>query len=563
MDDLIRLDRVSFKHKQAAKPSLADVTFGVPPGTIVAVLGPGGGGKSSICHAVTGVIPHLLLGEYSGTVTVSDVEVAQSTVSTLSEAVAYVSQDFDSQLFCSTVESEVAFALENLGVVHTEMRQRVERHLIRADLGPIRFANPDGLSGGQRQRLVVAAALAMEARSLVMDEPSTDLDIGAHAYVLEALAHVKSTGGGVLVTDHRTETAAKSDIVCVVAGGRIRSIGESSRLLADVRLLEACSIRPPTTVELLSRLGIECELVPSVEETVSRLERRFGPFRPDRISTTLPFGGVPALEGTDIVFSYPDARTRALDAASLRIPAGQLAAVVGSNGSGKSTLLKQFVGLLQPQGGEILIDGQAVKDYTRQELARRVGYVFQNPDRQIFAPTVFEEVSYSLRNFGLNAATTATRVEEVLELLDLAGRDNDDPARLTKGERQRIAVASALATQPGILLLDEPTKGLDYAAQCRLMRLLTRLCHSGHTVVLATHALWLVAEFCSYVALMSSGRVVGQGAAPMVIGNDDLLSKFGLSTPDSASIAAKLGAPTISVSGLADWLSGLPCKLSR
>jgi len=272
---------------------------------------------------------------------------------------------------------------------------------------------------------------------------------------------------------------------------------------------------------------------------------------------TAPSVGEPLIEARDLTSGYPGAPD-VLFGVSLTIRAGECVALLGQNGSGKTTFAKHAVGLVRPRKGGLLVKGRPVREYGLAGLSRIAGYVFQNPDHQIFSETVLEEVAFGLRNLGLPPGETADRVRESLEVVDLAGREAEDPFSLTKGERQRLAVASLLAYRPEAIFLDEPTTGLDATEAERMMAFIKGLNRGGLTVVLITHAMWAAAEYAERTVVMSHGRVVLDGPTREVFAREDVLAPLTLAPPPAAALANRLGFPAVSASEVLAALKGGP-----
>ena len=254
-----------------------------------------------------------------------------------------------------------------------------------------------------------------------------------------------------------------------------------------------------------------------------------------------------------LVFRYGDA-SPAVDDVSLEITAGEFVALVGQNGCGKTTLAKHLNGLHVPTEGEVRILGKTTSEWTLRELGRRVGYVFQNPDHQIFANTVLDEVAFGARNYGLPEETVQEKVEAALAVTGLAGREQEDPFNLTRGERQQLAVASVLATDPEILVLDEPTTGLDYHGQVAILNLIRRLNESGKTIIMITHSMWIVAEYADRCVIMSGGRVVRDGDVRSCFSDPKLLESLYLEAPEAVRIGYEFGLVVRSVNEIVDCL---------
>jgi energy-coupling factor transport system ATP-binding protein len=271
---------------------------------------------------------------------------------------------------------------------------------------------------------------------------------------------------------------------------------------------------------------------------------------------TRPPGAPPILQVHGLAFTYPGQASPALRGIDLSIGEGEFVAILGQNGSGKSTLAKQFNGLLKPTSGAVRVGGRSAAEMGHREMAERVGYVFQNPDHQIFARTVGEEVGFSLKVLGKGAGVTAQRVAEALEVVGLQGRQDALPFSLTKGERQRVAVASVLAARPQVLVLDEPTTGLDYPQQRAMMEMLRQLNGKGHTVIVITHAMWVAEQYAHRTVVLQGGRLLLDGPTRDVFRAEELLARAGLRPSQTALLSNWLGARALTLEGLVRELGG-------
>jgi energy-coupling factor transport system ATP-binding protein len=561
----VRLSDVCFTYPDQQSPALDSLSLEIEEGESVALLGPSGAGKSTLCRTLNGLIPHFQRGRFSGGVAIFGADAARARVPELARRVGLVFQDFESQLFSTSVELEVAFAPENFGLPREEIRSRITESLRAVGLSGRERRHPAALSGGEKQRLALAAVLAGAPDLLVLDEATTDLDPVGKASVLAVLralasrqpASITPPPGGpgkpstILFATSDAEEASFAGRAILLRAGRLEADGPAAVLLSEPARLEAAGIRPPDLAALFARLGRPerprdvGEAARALAQAGLRLDRRAQQELLAEEAGARPRG--PALvEATGLAYSYPDG-TRALAGLDLAVNQGEFVALVGPNGSGKTTLAKHLNRLLEPSGGEVCIAGKPTRARSRLELARRVGYVFQNPDHQIFADSIFEEVAFGPRNFGLSPAEVSARVGEALEAVHLTGREEEDPFSLTKGERQRVAVASMLAARPELMVFDEPTTGLDYRESRSMMELISRLHAAGHTIIIITHTMWVVAEYAERGVLMHGGRILADGPVRSLLARPQLLAEASLIAPPIAQLGTALGLPFRSV----------------
>ena len=528
-----------FTYRNVAHPALHGLSLSVKAGTLTVVLGGSGAGKSTLCYCLNGLIPDYLPGEFSGSVLIDGRDTRQATVSQHARSVGLLFQDFEAQLVSTNVERELAFTLGNLcpDLSREAIAARITDTLRLVGLDGHRARDPLSLSGGERQRLAIASVLAPCPPVLVLDDPTTDLDPAGRGALYALLRKLVETGTTVVLTDHETEDAVQADQACLLSQGGLVWDGRPDRLLRRPALLEQCDVRPLPLSAFFARLGYRDELPLTPEEAVTRLKGKHVQIEEPTVTAAFPDPVAPVvIEARAVEFVYPSGvlgGRPALDHVDLTVRQGECIAIVGANGSGKTTLAKLFKGLLVPTRGEVRIHGEDTRRMTAGRLASAVGYVFQNPDHQIFADTVSEEVAFGPRNLGVPSHDVPERVREALEavVLERPGIADADPFSLTKGDRQRVAVASVLATRPAILIFDEPTTGLDYREIRGMMELIRRLNQAGHTIVMITHLMWVAAEYAARCVVLQAGRVATDDRTRAVFAQPERLGPLGLRVP--------------------------------
>jgi len=558
-EPLLSLAAVTCRHPGAARPALAAVDFAVYPGEIVAVMGHSGAGKSTLLKCLTGIVPSFERATVSGVRTAFGEDLAALAPGALAGRVGIVFQDFEAQLFSTNCALEAGFAPQQLGLARDVVLARADRALERVGLAGFAARDPVTLSGGEKQRLALAGVLALEPRVLLLDEPTTDIDPVGKRTVLALLAALRDEGIGIVIVEHEILAAEMADRLVLLAEGRVLAQGPSRALLGNVPLLRACGVRPRdldvlrvalSLRERLDDLG-DAERVLRDHGLVPRGDERAGAGGPDAGTAAQGAAGVrPLLELRDVRFAYPGGAA-ALDGVSLRIDPGELVAIVGQNGSGKTTLAKHLNGLLAPSSGEVRLDGSDLRDLRLGTIARSVGFVFQDPDHQLFCATVEEEVAFGARHLGLAGEALRARVASVLEVCGLAARRDEDPFLLRKGERQRLAIAAILVLEPRVLILDEPTTGLDHTEQLAILDLLARLHGAGRSVVVITHAPWLVAERATRAVLMARGRVLYDGDVRGLFRAGPALAQAAFVLPDATRLGLRFDVAVRSVAELA------------
>ncbi|HEY5472451.1 MAG TPA: energy-coupling factor transporter ATPase [Candidatus Limnocylindrales bacterium] len=531
--ELVEIEGLSYTYPGRKEPALRDVSLSLTPGEFVLLVGASGSGKSTLCRALNGLVPHFYGGRIGGSVRVAGVDTATAEVRDLARTVGMVFQDPENQMVTDNPVSEIAFGLENIGLERLQMRKRVEEVMASLRLSQLRDKRISELSGGQKQKVALASVLAMHPSVLVLDEPTSQLDpISAEDFLSQVKSLNDELGLVVVLAEHRVERCFHfADRVVVLDGGRAVFAGSPEEMARWSRGHDWAPLPPVTRLFLAgSENGVPLT-VKQGRARVAVLAAEFGnrsagvppalpgkpasrnicvaPARPD---TPASRGSDPVccIETRDLWHVYEDG-TEALRGVDLSIAQGEFVAVIGENGSGKTTLVRHFNGLLRPSKGKVLVRGADIKDAEVASLAAGCGMLGQNPNNQLVADTVVSELAATLAAVGAPAAERERMIEETLELLQIAPFRDLDPQDLSCGERERVALASVLVHKPPVLVLDEPTRGIDQATKDRLAAYLREYNSLGNTVILVTHDLEFAAECCQRVLLMGSGRILADG----------------------------------------------------
>ncbi len=538
----------------AATPALADVACDVPGGTLTVVMGATGAGKTTLARCLTNIVPCFLAGDVRGEVRLGGAPIAGLRVSELAGSIGMVFQDFEAQLFSSDVTQEVVFALEHTGVPPDEMAARVRGALRAVGLEGFEGRDPGTLSGGEKQRLSIAGLLALRPPILVLDEPTTDLDPAGRAEVFAVLGGLRREGLAVLLIEHDVGAAVAADHLVLLRDGAVVATGPPGTVLADVDACSAAGVRPHDLCRVFSSLGLPDPPL-DVAAGAQRLRAaHLVPTPAPDIQVASARETVLRVEG--LGHRFADGR-EALADVSFMIGRGELVALIGRNGSGKTTLARHLNALLRPTAGRVLLDGRDIAPLALEEVAQRVGYVFQDPDHQLFAERVRDEVAFGPRNLGLAPEEVARRVDDALDAVGLDAPDAD-PFLLDKGARQCLAVAAVLALHPDILILDEPTTGLDWPQQRRMLELLRALQGAGRTVVVITHTPWVIAEYAERVLLLAAGRLRYDGPVRGFFADSARGAVAAFRAPDVTRLGQALGCTPLSVEELVSWMPARP-----
>jgi energy-coupling factor transport system ATP-binding protein len=517
---VIELDDVTIRFADAPAPVLEHVDLTVPEGELALVVGRTGSGKTTLLRAVNGLVPHFSGGTLSGRVVVDGRDTRDHRPRDLADVVGFVGQDPLAGFVTDTVEDELAYGMESLGLPTDVMRKRVEETVDLLGLADLRDRPLADLSGGQQQRVAIGSVLTTHPRILVLDEPTSALDPLAAEEVLATLQRlVHDLGLTVVLAEHRLERVAQyADRVLLVPG--------DGRVLAGTpeAVLRGSAIAPP--VVELGRIAGWDPLPLSVRDArrqAAPLRRRLEGLRPERRTTD--GAGVATTE--QLVVSY--GRVPALRGVTTTLSRGEVVALMGRNGAGKSTLLRALVGMRRPTSGRVRVAGNDPTALAPHQLLRHVGLVPQVPGDLLYEHTVERECEQGDRDAGVLPGTTRA----LFDRLSPGVPPDRHPRDLSEGQRLTLALAIVLAADPPLLLLDEPTRGLDYTAKHRLVEILRDLADAGHAVLLATHDVELVAEVATRVVVVADGEVVADGPTDEVL----------VASPAFAPQVAKVLAP--------------------
>lgn len=572
---IIELDRVSIRHEGASRATPAEVSFAVAPGEVVLILGPSGCGKSTLALSLDGLVPHAVPAELEGAVRVAGLDSREHPVGVLSEHVAMVFQDPDAQIVTGTVLDEVCFAPENQLVEASEVLARAERALKLVGLWDRRTENPDTLSGGGRQRLAIACALAMAAPVLVLDEPTANLDPAGIDEVYAVLRELADDDDhAIVLVEHNLDAAVDlvDRVIVLDAAGRLVIDGPARETLRErADELAALGVWLPVSTLAAMRLrdaGVPIGPLPlSPSELAAALDAQ--PSLPAPLSASSPVRstaleptpslalaagavGAGAVAGGAVAGGLvsaqadPVIRARGLSVrrggrrgpvvvhdVDLEVAAGEFLAIVGTNGAGKTSLLQALAGVVEAPRGTVEVLGVDPARADARERARRVGFVFQNPEHQFIAGSVREELEQGLRLQGLGDAEVTAASDRMLRRFGLDELAEQHPFLLSGGQKRRLSVGTALVAGAPVLALDEPTFGQDRARAAELLDMLRALNDEGTTVLVVTHDLQLVADYATRLAVLQGGRLLGAGPTVEVLAGP-LIEQAGLRHPPLA-----------------------------
>jgi energy-coupling factor transport system ATP-binding protein len=563
------IDGLAVRYPGKKAPSLEGVALVVAAGERVGVAGRTGAGKSTLALAAAGFIPRVVRARLDGRIEIGGVGTAGAAAAdALLGRVGIVFATPANQLSASkqTVREELAFGLENLGIPRAEMDPRIDDTLARLGIAHLADREPFTLSGGEQQRVAIASIVAMGTSVLVLDEPTAQLDPAGTTAVADLLEALARGGTAVLCAEHDPAVLGRMDRCLVLDHGREIALDRPGTALALAADLAGLS--PPTLVRLARDASLDLGQAFDEAAVAEGLRSWAATGRPsgERAAGAVPVpfantsSGPPAVAGEadagwtpgrdrppvrisvdGLAHRYPGG-VEAVRGVSLAIEPGEAVAVLGQNGSGKTTLVKHLDGLLRPDAGRVLLDGAPTDDRSVAELARTVGFVFQNPDDQLFERSVEREVAFGPRNLGIAPGDIAALVTRSLASVGLASERTTNPYDLDLSRRKLVALAGILAMDPAVLVLDEPTTGQDADGVERIGAIIVAFRGAGRSVVAVTHDMEFAARHFTRIVVMRAGEVVADGppAEVFVPANGALLASTGLTLPPAARIAARL-----------------------
>jgi ATPase components of various ABC-type transport systems, contain duplicated ATPase len=560
-DNALELHNVSYYYPNAPEPSMRMINLTVKKGTFIGIMGAAGAGKTTLSLCLNGLIPQLLEGKLTGQVIVAGLDVKKTPVQSLAKILGLVLQDPESQIIGRTVEEDTAFGPRNFLVPLEEIQRRINHTLEKVRLQGYNQRLTQELSGGEKQRLAIAGVLVMEPEILVLDEPTSELDPVGRSEIYETLDDLRRQKElTILLVDHSSEELLKkADEIVVLNQGELVWRGDPTELFRSIPLLRKFGIKPlPVSLlgwALYEKGWVSFDEIPlnisSAEHLIRGLLRRHGSLsdklqslphlRPQKMGSfqTSETQTENSVLIRDLDYQY-NSDQPALQGINLTIKTGEFVALIGKNGAGKTTLAKHLNGLLKPTCGDVIVEGMNTLNYDTSQLAKTIGYVFQNPDHQIFSVTVEKELEYGLKNAGYKGREIKERVDQVLKLTGLEQYRQVHPYTLGKGERQMIAVASILVIKPKILVVDEPTTGSDWAGVQTMMALISQLHLAGTTIIMISHDMDLVAQNAQRVIVLKDGGIVLDGSPQDVFSQEEILLDAAIVPPQLCRLSSQL-----------------------
>ena len=554
---IIKLDDVSFSSGHEAQNALDHVSLAIEKGEFVGVIGPSGAGKSTLAAVMSGAIPHHYTGQLFGATLVDDRDTCEITLTDISRVVGSVLQDIDAQMVAPIVEDEILFGLENFGIPHDQIEERISQTLTTVGISDLRHREIATLSGGQKQKVAIAAIIAMAPNVLVLDEPTAALDPASSTLVFDTLRQINREHGiTVVVIEQKVALLSKyCSRVLVMADGKLAFDGEPHQVFAHASELRQMGVDSPRVARIANSLA-EVGLLPSdqapclnvseahqlISSLLANATSKDAPADVPETSPHIPAvpRGVnqePVVELTDVTFAYPHGGA-SVSNLNMCVYPGELVGIIGQNGAGKTTLTKLLNGLLHPASGTVRMAGMNTADVPTSAIAAKCATLFQNPDRQLCRDTVLDEVAFGLELHGVGTDEARQRARVAAERFGLPL--DESPFSLSRGQRQMVALASVVVLDPQVVLLDEPTSGLDYRECMTVMETVSEMAERGCAVIMVCHDMEVVSDFAQRLVVMADGRILERGDANRIFADDALMRAAYVEPPQVVALSKEL-----------------------
>lgn len=545
MEPIIEFKDYSFKYRSQVEPTLLDINLSIYPGEKVLIVGPSGSGKSTLAHCINGLVPFSFTGESTGSLKIEGQEPKELGLFGLSKLVGTVLQDTDGQFIGLTVAEDVAFSMENDCIAQDEMFERVDRVAKTVDITDLLDHAPNALSGGQKQRVSMAGVIVDDVDILLFDEPLANLDPATGKRAIDLIDRIhKKNNTTILIIEHRLEDALYRDVdrIVVVGDGRIVADVRPDELLTGTVLKEQ-GIREPLYITALKYAGCRIDKadLPQHIESMNLL-----PYKEkvrnwyDKVQLTKKTPNrEPALEIRDLSFSYTPGQP-VLSHIDFSIFRGEMVALVGKNGAGKSTLASLICGFMQPDQGEIYLNGDNLAGYSIKERGEKIGLVMQSPNQMISKPMIYDEVALGLRVREVAEEKIKERVFETLKICGLYPFRNWPVSALSFGQKKRVTIASILVMNPEVLILDEPTAGQDFRHYTEIMEFLRRIHEKlGITIIMITHDMHLMLEYTDRAIVIADGKMLADDTPAHILTNEEISDRAYLKKTSLYDLAVK------------------------
>ena len=538
---MISFKNFSFKYNNVVDKTLKNIDLTINKGEKVLIVGPSGSGKSTLSHCINGLIPFSYRGEFEGELKIDDIIPYKESLSEVSKKVGTILQDQDSQFIGLSVGEDVAFNFENNAIPLAEMKVKVINSLELVNMVDFINHSPYELSGGQKQRVSLAGVLGSDAEILLFDEPLANLDPASGSEIMQLINDIhEKTNKTIIIVEHRIEDVLEQpfDKVVIIDKGVVKGVGTPNEILKS-DLLTNSGLREPLYVEAMKLAGCDVSSednlrdINSINEENKEILKSW--FKNETSSKTIN-KEEKILEIKNLTFSH-DGVKNTLDDVSFYLNKGEILAVLGNNGAGKSTLCRSITGILKPKSGSIFLNNECIDSWSIKKKGSAIGYVMQNPNQMISQHMIKDEIALGLKCRNFDKKYIDEKVEEVLKICGLYPYRNWPVQALSYGQKKRVTIASILAINPDVIILDEPTAGQDYKHYTEFMEFIKGLSNKGISIIMVTHDMQLTLEYCDRAVVLSGGKKIADDKPANILTNKEIIKKANLKETSLSTLA--------------------------
>ena len=543
---MISFKNFSFKYNNVVDKTLKNIDLTINKGEKVLIVGPSGSGKSTLSHCINGLIPFSYNGEIEGELIIDNIKPYEESLSDVSKKVGTILQDQDSQFIGLSVGEDVAFNFENNAMPLNEMKVKVIDALELVNMVDFINHSPYELSGGQKQRVSLAGVLGSDAEVLLFDEPLANLDPASGKEIMQLINDIhEKTNKTIIIVEHRIEDVLEQpfDKVIVVNKGEVQGFGTPDEILKS-DLLKNNGLREPLYLEAMKLAGCDISKSENLKDLTNIDERNKEVlknwFNNETSNKDSIIKEEKILEVKNLAFSH-DGIKNTIDDVSFHLNKGEILAVLGNNGAGKSTLCRLITGILKPQKGSIFLNNQCIDSWSIKQKGSSIGYVMQNPNQMISQHMIKDEIALGLKCRNYSKEEIDKKVEEVLKICGLYPYRNWPVSALSYGQKKRVTIASILAINPEVIILDEPTAGQDYKHYTEFMEFIKELSAQGISIILITHDMQLTLEYCHRAVVLSAGEKIADDKPSNILTDENIIKKANLKETSLSTLAKSIG----------------------
>ena len=543
---MISFKNFSFKYNNVVDKTLKNIDLTINKGEKVLIVGPSGSGKSTLSHCINGLIPFSYNGEIEGELIIDNIKPYEESLSDVSKKVGTILQDQDSQFIGLSVGEDVAFNFENNAMPLKEMKVKVIDALELVNMVDFINHSPYELSGGQKQRVSLAGVLGSDAEVLLFDEPLANLDPASGKEIMQLINDIhEKTNKTIIIVEHRIEDVLEQpfDKVIVINKGKVQGFGTPDEILKS-DLLKNNGLREPLYLEAMKLAGCDISQSENLKDLNNIDERNKEVlknwFNNETSNKDSIIKEEKILEVKNLAFSH-DGIKNTINDVSFHLNKGEILAVLGNNGAGKSTLCRLITGILKPQKGSIFLNNQCIDSWSIKQKGSAIGYVMQNPNQMISQHMIKDEIALGLKCRNYSKEEIDKKVEEVLKICGLYPYRNWPVSALSYGQKKRVTIASILAINPEVIILDEPTAGQDYKHYTEFMEFIKELSAQGISIILITHDMQLTLEYCHRAVVLSGGEKIADDKPSNILTDENIIKKANLKETSLSTLAKSIG----------------------